>query len=846
MLRYIIFFVLLLGQFGLFGQFSDDFSDGDLTNPTWQGDVSNFIVNDQKNLQLNAPSAGASSIFVPVVIPDSSVWEMWVKMDFSPSKTNQLQVYLLAQNADLLSSDAIYLEMGENGSNDAIHVFERKGGMETKLASSTMGSIASGPVVLKIVVEKLKTHWKLSIDDTGGNNPTFVADWTLSNLAENAFFGYHCNYTATRIDKFFFDDINIKKYEPDTSPPALAFAEALNAQEIKITFNEAIEAPSLIVDNFQISGGIGNPADIENNGGQVTLILSQDLVNGQTYTLTASNIKDASGNIGSSSIDFTYAVPESIEPFDIVINELFPDPKPSLGLPESEFIELYNRSSKVLNLKEITLFVNNTNKKLPDYPLLPGDYVTLVDEDDIELWSSFDNVLGVDLPGLSNAGATISIQAQTTIHEVRYTANSYQDNEKDDGGWTLELINPDNPCLGADNWLASNNLQGGTPSEKNSIFDKNYKTELLQAIQAYPSSTSEIVITFDQALGIEASDISNYSFSPSLVISDAQIQENQVKLSLGSELQSGTIYELTIKSNIKNCIAQAATESTTFKIGLAEPPTKGDLVINEILFNPVTGGKDYVELLNISNKIININELTIGNISDNIDVKPILASGLLFPNAYVAFTEAPFQVTNQYQTPDTAWIIENKLPSFNDKAGNVSVIYKGLVIDSMNYDEDMHLALIVNQDGVALERINPYNYSTERSNWVSGASTTNYGTPGYKNAQFTTNESKGEDFITIDRKVCSPDGDGFEDFLLFQYNLPESGYVLNARIYNAAGQYVHRLVNNDLLGESGQIRWAGEDDKGGSLSAGVYVVRFEFFQGDGDKVVVLKSCGIVR
>ncbi len=846
MLRFVILIVLLFGQIGLFAQFSDDFNDGDLTNPAWQGDLANFKVNDQKNLQLAAPSAGASSIFVPVFYSDSTVWEMWVKMDFSPSKTNQLQVYLLAQNSDLLASDAIYLALGENGNNDAIHVFERKGGVETILASSVAGSIANGPILLKIVIEKLNTNWKLSIDDTGGNNPIFVADWALSSFEGNAFFGFNCNYTATRVDKFFFDDINIKKYEADTSPPSLATAEVNNAQEIEITFNEPILASDLMVDNFQISSGIGMPADIDINSFPVKLILSQDLSNGQTYTLTATNIKDVSGNIGASSIDFTYAIPETLEPFDIVINEIFPDPKPSLGLPESEFVELYNRSDKVLNLKEITLMVNNSEKELPDYKMLPGAYVTLVDESDIGLWANFENVLGVDLPGLSNAGATLSIQAQTTIHQVTYTSNSYQDNDKDDGGWSLELINPDNPCLGDGNWLASNNLQGGTPSQMNSVFDDTYKTQLLKVIQVFPSSAAEIVVIFDQVLGNDASDVSHYSFSPSLVISGATIQENQVVLSLGSNLQPGTIHELTVESNIKNCIGQAVTQSSTFKIGLAEAPTKGDLIINEILFNPITGGKDYVELFNTSNKIININDLTIANISDAIDVKPILASGLLFPNAYVAFTEAPYQVEAQYETPDTVWIIENKLPNFNDNAGNVSVIYQGLVIDSMNYDKDMHLTLIANQDGVALERINPHGNSTERSNWISGASTTNYGTPGYKNEQFTTNESRGEDYITIDRKVCSPDGDGFEDFLLFQYNLPESGYVLNARVFNASGQYVHRLANNELLGENGQFRWTGEDDLGNSVSAGIYVVRFEFFQSDGDKVVVLKSCGIVR
>jgi len=80
-------------SFPLFGQFSDDFSDGNLDG--WQGSVPDFIVNAEQKLQLNAPSGSTNSwIYTPVVYTDSMVWEMYFKLEFAPSTSNQLKIYL--------------------------------------------------------------------------------------------------------------------------------------------------------------------------------------------------------------------------------------------------------------------------------------------------------------------------------------------------------------------------------------------------------------------------------------------------------------------------------------------------------------------------------------------------------------------------------------------------------------------------------------------------------------------------------------------------------------------------------------------------------------------------------
>ncbi len=257
-------------------------------------------------------------------------------------------------------------------------------------------------------------------------------------------------------------------------------------------------------------------------------------------------------------------------------------------------------------------------------------------------------------------------------------------------------------------------------------------------------------------------------------------------------------------------------------------------MINEILFNPKSGGNDWVEIYNRSNKIITLRNVYIANRNSSGAISSIrqlsVEDYLLFPAEFVVITENKQLLLRDFVAKDPDRIIEvSSMPSFNDDEGDVVIINEqGVVIDEVKYKDDWHFKLISDKEGVSLERIDYDAPSQQESNWHSAATNVGYGTPTYKNSQYKM-DAGVQGTISVSPEIISPDNDGLDDFASINYEFTEPGYVTNITIFDAVGRPVRYLQRNALSGLKGFYRWDGLGEKNQRLNSGIYVIYTEIF-----------------
>lgn len=113
--------------------------------------------------------------------------------------------------------------------------------------------------------------------------------------------------------------------------------------------------------------------------------------------------------------------------------------------------------------------------------------------------------------------------------------------------------------------------------------------------------------------------------------------------------------------------------------------------------------------------------------------------------------------------------------------------------------------------------------------WHSAGSTTNYGTPGYKNSQYkeiypTETEDKT---VWLDADSFSPDNNGHNDLCSIRFKNEINGYIANVKVLNSKGSLVYELANNKILQPEDYLLWDGKTKTGTVVNAGIYIIYFE-------------------
>lgn len=732
-----------------FSQISDDFSDGDFTsNPTWSGTTSDFIVNTSQQLQLNATVAGTSYLSTPHNLSDfdSKEWNIWVRQNFAGSASNFGRIYLISNSSDLTTNpDGIYLQLGEALATDAVRLMQRSGGVTTQICASADGTIAAAFIIrIKIIRDNTGT-WSLAIDFSGGINYTLVATGTETALPIGTHVGYLCTYTSGNINRFYMDDVYAGDEIVDTDPPVMTNVQVISVNTIDVLFSEEVTpATAEDVSNYTISlGGISSASLDGINPALVHLQLADNLVNGNTYTLTSSGIADTSGNISvSQSLNFSYLVAEIPAPGDVIINEFMADPSPVVGLPEAEFVEIYNVSNKIFNITGWRLGDNATFGTITSGWLYPGEYKVLCPAVNVP---DFPNSIGVtSFPSLNNSSDDIIITDNNSVQldKLTYTLSWYKDPSKQDGGWTIERINPTAPCSASSNWKASIDPNGGTPGTQNSVYDITPDTQAPSIVSISVTAPNEIEIIFNEPVDSTSLTTASVTLSPSLTETNRTIIGSittSFRVLFSQPIVQSQNYSVTV-SGAEDCWGNTTTTTSTFFT--PSQPVSGDIIINEFMVDPspVVGlpEAEFVEIHNVSNKIFNITGWKLG---DNATFGTI-TSGWLYPGEYKVLCPT----ANVSDFPNSVGV--TSFPSLNNSSDDIIITDNNSVqLDKLSYTLDWYQDDTKKDGGWTIERINPDSPCSQASNWKASVDPSG-GTPGAQNSVYDVTPDTSAPFIS--------------------------------------------------------------------------------------------------
>ena len=835
-------------------QVYDDFSDGDFTdNPVWIGTESLFVVNEAKQLQLNAETAGDAWLFCDADVASGVSngefeWRFWLREAFSPSSKNFCDIYIC---------DKYFVRFGEAGSNDVVDLQRVDDGETVSVCRGTDTFIATSFSAFFKITRNAEGLWKIFIDKTGSEDYVIEAQGVDNTYEPSGNFGIKATFSASNAKKIYFDDIYAGPLVIDTESPQLNNLIVLKYNKLQLDFSEPIDNVFIFdANNYHLDNNVGSPMYAEYNGSNhssLILSFSNEIKEGVYYTLTINKIQDLSGNV-AENIQHTF-IYYDVHAYDVLINEIMADPDPSVGLPAFEYVELYNTTDHPINLKDWSLTIGNSEKIITqDIDIQANCFIILCKEDAVPFLSEYGECVGFSSFSIPNSGTSISLFfINKKVHKLVFDSSWYRDDDKSDGGWSLEQIDPHSPCLEAENWRASCNKNGGTPGAINSVNAEILVTPDVDYVNVLSPNTIEVV--FNQQMDVESlKNIENYTIlefdSHPYYAQPSQDNCKSVTLSFLQNLLVRKVYSILVFGSL-NCSGAPVLDGCTFAFGLPDDAVEGDVVINEILFDPISPATDYVEIFNKSDKVLDISRLKLGVVKSSFPnppdttIKEICSENRqLLPREYLLLTTTPEITGSQYECSTDNFITMKSFPSYPNSGAAAVLYYDDKVIDFMSYSEDYHYPLLTETKGVSLERVNPDISSADKDNWHSAAAPL-YGTPGYQNSVFVENAEETAN-VEIFPSVFSPDGDGFNDVTTINLSSFECGYSAKIIIFDSQGRFVRNIVNCQTIASQSVFVWNGLDEKGRIAPPGIYVVFVEVFDIQGDikrfkKAVVVAS-----
>lgn len=247
------------------------------------------------------------------------------------------------------------------------------------------------------------------------------------------------------LDEFVFDTTGA-----DIVPPLATGALVVDANTIKVGFNEPLNGTADVMANYTGLPAIASAARFGAND-SVLITLASPLVNGTFYTLTISNVEDMAGNAMTIPQNFDLVFNNTVA--NIIITEIMYN---NPGTDSLEFLEIKNMENFDVNIGGWE-FSDGLALTFPsNLTIAAGEYLVFT-----RYKAYCDNFYGINsvewlnqFESLNNSGELVAISNSegTLIDEVLYDDSAPWDTLADGWGYSLTLCDENLSNDVAANW----------------------------------------------------------------------------------------------------------------------------------------------------------------------------------------------------------------------------------------------------------------------------------------------------------------------------------------------------------------------------------------------------------
>jgi hypothetical protein len=546
--------------------------------------------------------------------------------------------------------------------------------------------------------------------------------------------------------------------------------------------------------------------------------------------------------------------------YQLIISEIMADPIPKVDLPESEYVEVFNRSDSTIFLNGWSLTIGKYKRPLPPAFIKPGSYAIVCDTANVSRLTNYGALLPLEnMPALTNTGQTLILKDEfdRPVHSIVYEQDWYKEPGKSEGGWSLEIIDPENPCGGSLNWRASSNIHGGTPGKINSVHARNPDLASPLLLRAALQNDSAVLLVFNEDIHYDMLTSPFYYSTNRGLLHPQSVRAKvdapyTIELLYPEHFESSVVYTVNILEEVKDCVENPVQGNLFVNFAVPTKPISHDLILSEIMFDPSPGTSEFIELFNRSEKVLDMANISVA-LRDNtngewqqIESFKIIPF-LIFPDSYTVITKDAVHLPNQCLSKYPHVIFEHHgLFSLPNNGSWVALLDEDQnILDEYYYHPSQHNPMLNNTSGVSLERCHvntDYGISGE---WRSASQICGFCTPGQSNSQSAL-FGDVQSALMLSSEVFSPDTDGTDDYLTITITVSSNGWIANIIVFDPWGNCIRTIASNNLLSITSEFVWDGSQDNHQQARIGLYVVYAELFDPKGEVKKFKKVVALAR